>query len=140
MYILRFDIYLKKSTQTIVFQTEYKYCYDLVLHYVLHYLHKEQAKYENAFYIFLHFILGEGKESCSCFSQFLGEMDVVNQFEYYAQKLVSSPRFNFAKIIPTNLFEEQYNSEYYHRASHMCISSESIDQIRIFQLENLQTM
>jgi len=24
--------------------TEYKYCYDLVLHYVLHYLHKEQAK------------------------------------------------------------------------------------------------
>merc|ERR1712018_520455 len=23
--------------------TEYKYCYDLVLHYVLHYLHKEQA-------------------------------------------------------------------------------------------------
>jgi hypothetical protein len=22
-------------------QTEYKYCYDLVLHYVLHYLHKE---------------------------------------------------------------------------------------------------
>ena len=26
------------------FQTEYKYCYDLVLHYVLHYLHKEQPK------------------------------------------------------------------------------------------------
>ena len=25
-------------------QTEYKYCYDLVLHYVLHYLHKEQPK------------------------------------------------------------------------------------------------
>eukprot|EP00092_Neocalanus_flemingeri_P030931 GFUD01033593.1.p1 GENE.GFUD01033593.1~~GFUD01033593.1.p1 ORF type:complete len:788 (+),score=174.32 GFUD01033593.1:281-2644(+) len=24
--------------------TEYKYCYDLVLHYVLHYLHKEQTK------------------------------------------------------------------------------------------------
>jgi len=24
--------------------TEYKYCYDLVLHYVLHYLHKEQAQ------------------------------------------------------------------------------------------------
>jgi len=24
--------------------TEYKYCYDLVLHYVLHYLHKEQSK------------------------------------------------------------------------------------------------
>ena len=24
------------------FQTEYKYCYDLVLHYVLHYLHKEE--------------------------------------------------------------------------------------------------
>ncbi len=22
-------------------QTEYKYCYDVVLHYVLHYLHKE---------------------------------------------------------------------------------------------------
>ena len=27
-----------------LFQTEYKYCYDLVLHYVLHYLHKEQTK------------------------------------------------------------------------------------------------
>ena len=25
----------------VVFQTEYKYCYDLVLHYVLHYLHKD---------------------------------------------------------------------------------------------------
>lgn len=24
-----------------LFQTEYKYCYDLVLHYVLHYLNKD---------------------------------------------------------------------------------------------------
>ena len=35
-------------------QTEYKYCYDLVLHYVLHYLHKEQAKCEPLFYFFLN--------------------------------------------------------------------------------------
>lgn len=28
----------------ISFQTEYKYCYDLVLHYVLHYLNKENEK------------------------------------------------------------------------------------------------
>ena len=28
-------------TSQIQFQTEYKYCYDLVLHYVLHYLHKD---------------------------------------------------------------------------------------------------
>ena len=27
-----------------IFQTEYKYCYDLVLHYVLHYLHKEDEE------------------------------------------------------------------------------------------------
>ena len=26
-----------------VFQTEYKYCYDLVLHYVLHYLNQEAS-------------------------------------------------------------------------------------------------
>lgn len=25
-------------------QTEYKYCYDLVLHYVLHYLHKDMKE------------------------------------------------------------------------------------------------
>ena len=25
-------------------QTEYKYCYDLVLHYVLHYLHKDDGR------------------------------------------------------------------------------------------------
>lgn len=25
----------------VFFQTEYKYCYDLVLHYVLHYLNKD---------------------------------------------------------------------------------------------------
>jgi len=25
-------------------QTEYKYCYDLVLHYVLHYLHRDGSK------------------------------------------------------------------------------------------------
>lgn len=27
-----------------VLQTEYKYCYDLVLHYVLHYLNKDQKE------------------------------------------------------------------------------------------------
>lgn len=28
----------------VVLQTEYKYCYDLVLHYVLHYLNKDQKE------------------------------------------------------------------------------------------------
>ena len=29
------------TIQDVFFQTEYKYCYDLVLHYVLHYLNKD---------------------------------------------------------------------------------------------------
>ena len=38
------------SLFSFLFQTEYKYCYDLVLHYVLHYLHKEdeyEEEWEN---------------------------------------------------------------------------------------------
>ena len=32
------------ETKLFLFQTEYKYCYDLVLHYVLHYLHKDDGR------------------------------------------------------------------------------------------------
>lgn len=39
LYIVAVNI--QKSVKKHVFQTEYKYCYDLVLHYVLHYLDKD---------------------------------------------------------------------------------------------------
>lgn len=39
LYIVTVNI--QKSVKKHVFQTEYKYCYDLVLHYVLHYLDKD---------------------------------------------------------------------------------------------------
>ena len=34
----------KKYLSEFFLQTEYKYCYDLVLHYVLHYLHKDDGR------------------------------------------------------------------------------------------------
>ena len=42
--LVRLLIIFSANVETDLFQTEYKYCYDLVLHYVLHYLHKEQTK------------------------------------------------------------------------------------------------
>ena len=34
----------KNNLSVSLLQTEYKYCYDLVLHYVLHYLHKDDGR------------------------------------------------------------------------------------------------
>ena len=44
MLELRERLSAEKYSSESFLQTEYKYCYDLVLHYVLHYLHKDDGR------------------------------------------------------------------------------------------------